>query len=100
MVARATTHWFVLDLATRKPVRPADVLDPRFPREAPPPGVALSPGKLPELRARLVGGLEELEEPSNLRDDEAVCVDSGVPSLEDEPRRAQATEYVHDLRNG
>lgn len=50
-VARATTHWFVLDLATRKPVRPADVLDPRFPRAAPPPRVALTPGKLPELRA-------------------------------------------------
>jgi acyl-ACP thioesterase len=50
-VARATTHWFVLDLATRKPVRPAEVLDPRFPRDARPPAVPLSPGKLPELRA-------------------------------------------------
>jgi medium-chain acyl-[acyl-carrier-protein] hydrolase len=50
-VARATTHWFVLDLATRKPVRPADVLDARFPREPQPPRLPLSPGKLPELRA-------------------------------------------------
>jgi acyl-ACP thioesterase len=29
---RATTLWFVLDLATRRPVRPDEVLDPRFPR--------------------------------------------------------------------
>ncbi len=50
-VARATTHWFVLDLATRKPVRPAEVLDPRFPREPGEHPVALTPGKLPELRA-------------------------------------------------
>jgi medium-chain acyl-[acyl-carrier-protein] hydrolase len=50
-VARATTQWFVLDLATRKPVRPGEVLDPRFPREARPPAVPLSHGKLPELRA-------------------------------------------------
>jgi acyl-ACP thioesterase len=50
-VARATTQWFVLDLATRKPVRPADVLDARFPREQRPPVVALTAGKLPELRA-------------------------------------------------
>jgi acyl-ACP thioesterase len=49
--ARATTHWFVLDLATRKPVRPSEVLDPRFPREPRPPLVPFSPGKLPELRA-------------------------------------------------
>jgi len=48
-VARATTQWLVLDLATRKPVRPAEVLDPTFPREPSPPAVALSPGKLPEL---------------------------------------------------
>lgn len=48
-VARATTHWFVLDLATRRPVRPGDVLDPRFPREPRPPAVPLSPGKLPAL---------------------------------------------------
>jgi acyl-ACP thioesterase len=50
-VARATTHWFVLDLATRKPVRPAEVLDPRFPREPGPPAVPVSAAKLPELRA-------------------------------------------------
>ncbi len=49
-VARATTQWFVLDLETRKPVRPADVLDARFPREPRTPAVPL-PGKLPELRA-------------------------------------------------
>ena len=50
-VARATTHWSVLDLATRRPVRPAEVLDARFPREPRPPVVPLTPGKLPELRA-------------------------------------------------
>ncbi len=50
-VARATTHWFVLDLATRKPVRPAEVLDPRFPREPGEHAVAFTAGKLPELRA-------------------------------------------------
>ncbi len=50
-VARATTQWFVLDVATRKPVRPAEVLDARFPREPRAPAVPLSQGKLPELRA-------------------------------------------------
>lgn len=50
-VARASTQWLVLDLATRKPVRPSGVLDPRFPREPTPPAAALSRGKLPELRA-------------------------------------------------
>ncbi len=50
-VARATSQWFVLDLATRKPIRPAEVLDPRFPRAPRPPVVPLAPGKLPELRA-------------------------------------------------
>src|SRR5512133_1850997 len=50
-VARATTEWLVLDLATRKPVRPAEVLDARFPRETRAPAVPLSPGKLPDLRA-------------------------------------------------
>lgn len=49
-VARATSHWLVLDLETRKPVRPAEVLDPRLPREPLPPAVALAKGKLPELR--------------------------------------------------
>jgi medium-chain acyl-[acyl-carrier-protein] hydrolase len=47
-VARATTHWFVLDLATRRPVRPEEVLDPRFPRPPTPPVLA-PPGKLPPL---------------------------------------------------
>jgi acyl-ACP thioesterase len=46
---RATTVWYVLDLATRKPVRPQEVLDPRFPRPHLPPVAALSPGKLPAL---------------------------------------------------
>ncbi|WP_243338503.1 acyl-[acyl-carrier-protein] thioesterase [Anaeromyxobacter soli] len=49
-VARATTQWFVLDLATRRPVRPADVLDARFPREPSAPVLTLEPGRLPELR--------------------------------------------------
>jgi acyl-ACP thioesterase len=49
-VARATTQWLVLDVATRRPVRPAEVLDPRFPREPQEPAVPLTPGKLPELR--------------------------------------------------
>jgi medium-chain acyl-[acyl-carrier-protein] hydrolase len=48
-VARAVTHWFVLDLERRRPVRPGDVLDPRFPRELSPAVVALG-GRLPELR--------------------------------------------------
>jgi medium-chain acyl-[acyl-carrier-protein] hydrolase len=50
-VARATTHWFVLDLATRRPVRPSEVLDPRFPREPGAPAAPFAAGKLPELRA-------------------------------------------------
>ncbi len=45
--ARATTQWFVLDLATRKAVRPGEVLDPRFPRPASPHLAPLAPGKLP-----------------------------------------------------
>jgi medium-chain acyl-[acyl-carrier-protein] hydrolase len=49
-VAQATTQWFVLDLQTRRPVRPADVLDPRFAREPTPPVLGPAPGKLPELR--------------------------------------------------
>lgn len=49
-VARATTHWFVLDVSTRKPLRPAEVLDPSFPRERAPSAVELAAGKLPELR--------------------------------------------------
>jgi medium-chain acyl-[acyl-carrier-protein] hydrolase len=47
-VARGTTHWFVLDLATRRPVRPDAVLDPRFPRPHTPPVVEVPP-KLPAL---------------------------------------------------
>ena len=48
-VARATTQWLLLDLATRKPVRPSEVLDPRFPRELTPPVAPLTKRKLPEL---------------------------------------------------
>lgn len=46
-VARATTHWLVMDLTTRKPVRPAEILDPRLPREK---GAAVAPfaARLPE----------------------------------------------------
>ena len=49
-VARASSQWLVLDLATRKPVRPAEVLDARFPRAPTPPVAPLAKGKLPELR--------------------------------------------------
>src|SRR5512133_1057035 len=35
-VARASTQWFILDLETRRPVRPAEVLNERFPREPSP----------------------------------------------------------------
>jgi acyl-ACP thioesterase len=45
--ARATTHWLVLDVDRRRPVRPADVLDPRFPRPTLPHVAPLAPGKLP-----------------------------------------------------
>jgi acyl-ACP thioesterase len=45
--ARATTQWYVLDLATRRPVHPAEVLDPRFPRPATPHVAPLAGGKLP-----------------------------------------------------
>lgn len=48
-VARASTQWLVMDLATRKPVRPAEVLDARFPREPTPAALPLSRAKLPEL---------------------------------------------------
>jgi medium-chain acyl-[acyl-carrier-protein] hydrolase len=50
-VARATTHWFVLDLERRRPVRPGEVLDGRFPRALEPPVVPITSGKLPDLRA-------------------------------------------------
>jgi len=49
-VARAATEWLVIDVATRRPVRPGELLDPRLPREPRPTAVALSPGKLPALR--------------------------------------------------
>jgi len=45
--ARATTQWYVLDLGTRRAVRPGEVLDPRFPRESRPSVAPLAPGKLP-----------------------------------------------------
>ena len=48
---RATTVWYVLDLATRKPVRPDKVLDPRFPRQRTPSVAPLVADKLPELAA-------------------------------------------------
>jgi medium-chain acyl-[acyl-carrier-protein] hydrolase len=50
-VARATTQWFVLDQASRRPVRPDAVLDARFPRERTGSVVELGTGKLPELRS-------------------------------------------------
>jgi acyl-ACP thioesterase len=46
---RATTHWFVLDLARRRPVRPDEVLDPRFPRTRLASVAPLAHGKLPTL---------------------------------------------------
>lgn len=46
---RATTVWYVLDLATRKPVRPDAILDPRFPRPRTPSVAPLAPGRLGEL---------------------------------------------------
>jgi medium-chain acyl-[acyl-carrier-protein] hydrolase len=48
-VARASTQWFVLDVATRRPVRPAEVLDARFPRERLAPAAPFTPGKLASL---------------------------------------------------
>lgn len=48
-VARGTTEWFVLDLETRRPVRPGAVLDPRFPRPTTPPVLPPGPHRLPEL---------------------------------------------------
>jgi acyl-ACP thioesterase len=46
---RATTAWYVIDLASRKPVRPEEVLDPRFPRPRVPSVASLARGKLPAL---------------------------------------------------
>jgi medium-chain acyl-[acyl-carrier-protein] hydrolase len=48
-VAKGNTQWFVLDLETRKPVRPDAVLDPRFPRERTPPVLEPSHARLPPL---------------------------------------------------
>jgi acyl-ACP thioesterase len=48
-VARASTQWLVLDLASRRPVRPEKVLDPRFPRERSAPVAPPADGKLPAL---------------------------------------------------
>lgn len=48
-VARATTQWFVLDLASRRPVRPETVLDPRLPRERTPSLLELGAARLQEL---------------------------------------------------
>jgi acyl-ACP thioesterase len=47
--ARATTLWYVLDLETRRVVRPQEVLDPGFPRERTPSVAPVSHAKLPEL---------------------------------------------------
>jgi acyl-ACP thioesterase len=47
-VARATSHWLVLDLATRKPVPPATVVDPRLPRDLLPP-IVKPPARLHPL---------------------------------------------------
>jgi acyl-ACP thioesterase len=49
-VARATSHWLVLDLATRKPRSPAEVVDARLPRELV-PGKVRPPGRLHALEA-------------------------------------------------
>jgi len=50
VVAKATSHWLVLDLATRRPRPPADVVDPKLPREVLPP-VVPPPARLPALAA-------------------------------------------------
>ncbi len=47
--ARATTVWYVLDLATRKPVRPQEVLDAALPRERTASVAPIAHAKLPEL---------------------------------------------------
>ncbi len=48
-VARATTQWFVLDLASRRPVRPGSVLDARLPRERTPSLLELGPARHHDL---------------------------------------------------
>jgi len=47
---RAITQWIVMDLATRRPVRPRTVLDARF-AEALPHAMEFTDGKLPEPAA-------------------------------------------------
>jgi acyl-ACP thioesterase len=47
--ARATTLWYVLDLETRRVVRPHDVLDPALPRGRTPSVAPIAHAKLPEL---------------------------------------------------
>lgn len=49
LVGRASTSWLVLDLATRRPLRPEKVLDPRVPRERSPQVAPFAAGKLPDL---------------------------------------------------
>jgi len=49
VVARASTGWFVLNLATRRPVRPDRLLDPRLPRARAPSVAKFADGKLPAL---------------------------------------------------
>jgi len=48
---RAISQWIVMDLATRRPVRPHTVLDARF-SAAVPHAVEFSEGKLPEVATR------------------------------------------------
>lgn len=49
-VARATSHWLVLDVASRRPLPPAEVMDPRMPREPLPP-IVRPPARLHPLAA-------------------------------------------------
>ena len=48
-MARATTQYFVLDLASRRPMRPETVLDPRLPRERTPSLLELGPARHHDL---------------------------------------------------
>jgi medium-chain acyl-[acyl-carrier-protein] hydrolase len=50
-IARATSTWFLLDLATRRPVDPAAALDAAFPRDRGPSAVTLPGAKIPGLEA-------------------------------------------------
>ncbi len=49
VVARASTAWLVMDLETRRPVRPDKVLDPRLPRERSPAVAPSGATRLPDL---------------------------------------------------